>query len=273
MVRGIDHLVVAVRDLDAAAAHWTSLGFTVTPEAHHPWGTANRLVQLDGFFVELLTVADPSRIVEAGEGEFSFGAFNRDFLKTREGGSMLVLESADPAGDRAAFRNAGLPVFAPFSFERIAKGPDGTDKKVAFDLTFTSDQAAPEIGFFTCHNKYPENFWKAAYKSHENGVTALRRIIIVAEEPAEHHEFLEAFAGSRELRASSLGIELDTPRGTISIFSPAAFRSLYGTDAASSLPASRPVIAAIEFGNGKDTARKVFPGSEVGGLSVILPGA
>lgn len=271
MVRGIDHLVVAVRDLEAAAAAWQALGFTLTPEARHPWGTANRLVQLDGFFVELLTVADESGISEAGQGEFSFGAFNRDYLTSREGGSMLVLESADPAADRAAFEASGLPVYAPFSFERIARAPDGAERKVGFDLTFTTDKAAPGIGFFTCFNRFPENFWKPAFQRHENGVTALRRIVLVAEEPAEHHEFLEAFAGGRELRATSLGIELDTPRGTISVFSPAAFHQLYGGEAAASLPGNLPAIAAIEFSGPDAAGRKVIAGSELFGLTAILP--
>ncbi|MEP2388240.1 VOC family protein, partial [Hyphomonas sp.] len=120
MARGLDHVVVAVRDLDAAAKAWAELGFTVTPENRHAWGTANRLVQLDGFFIEILTVADESLIVEASEGDFSFGAFNRNFLKTRQGASMLVAEGVDPDQDRADFQRLGLTTYAPFSFERVA---------------------------------------------------------------------------------------------------------------------------------------------------------
>ena len=39
---GIDHVVIAVRDLDRARIGWTRLGFTLTPRGRHlGQGTAN----------------------------------------------------------------------------------------------------------------------------------------------------------------------------------------------------------------------------------------
>jgi catechol 2,3-dioxygenase-like lactoylglutathione lyase family enzyme len=55
MARGLDHIVHAVRDLDAAADLYRRLGFTVGARNKHPWGTHNHVVQLSGFFIELLT--------------------------------------------------------------------------------------------------------------------------------------------------------------------------------------------------------------------------
>ena len=51
-MRGLDHLVLTVRDLDAAEARFRALGFTLTPRAHHPFGTSNNLAIFDGL-VEL----------------------------------------------------------------------------------------------------------------------------------------------------------------------------------------------------------------------------
>ena len=78
------------------------LGFTVGARNRHAWGTHNHIVQLPGFFVELLTVAEPDKL---GTDGFSalFGTFNRLFLKCREGLSMLILESRDAAADAASF--------------------------------------------------------------------------------------------------------------------------------------------------------------------------
>ena len=45
MTRRIDHLVVAVRDLDGAGRFYERLGFQVGARNRHPWGTENRLVQ------------------------------------------------------------------------------------------------------------------------------------------------------------------------------------------------------------------------------------
>jgi len=270
MARGLDHLVVAVNDLDAAAAAYAGLGFTVTPENKHPWGTANRLVQLDGFFIELLSVADPGTIVEPCGTAFSFGAFNRDFLKKREGASMLVLESEGPERDRQDFLNAGLEVFDPFSFERIANLADGSTAKVAFDLTFLKDPLAPEIGFFTCRNRYPEHFWKAAFQSHENGARSVRSVCLLAENPADHHVFLSGFAGQRETRATSLGLELETPRGNISVFNPAVFRTIFGDEAAEDVQGGLPQIVALEIACRGVEKKKVIPASALFGLTLVL---
>lgn len=270
MVHGLDHVVVAVQDLDAAGRAWEKLGFTVTPEARHPWGTTNRLIQFDGFFVELLSVADDSLIREAGAGEFSFGAFNRDFLKKRQGGSMVVFESRDPDQDRASFEKHHLQTYAPFSFEREAKAPDGSVRKVAFDLTFVTDPLAPGIGYFTCHNRYPENFWKAEYQTHSNGAVGIDEIVLVAKDPCDHHEFLGSLMEQREMRATSLGLELKTPRGRIQVLTPDAYSRLFGREAFDGLPADLPAIAALVIKCRGIIARKVIPAQALFGLTLLL---
>ncbi|SFK74313.1 Glyoxalase-like domain-containing protein [Pseudovibrio ascidiaceicola] len=231
MTKGIDHIVLAVNSLRDAAGLWEQLGFKVTPTARHSWGTENRLVQLNGSFLEVLAIGENAELTEPSEGVFSFGAFNRDFLLKGEGASMFVMDSTSAADDREAYTAAGLPEYAPFSFERIAVSPEGEERQVAFDLTFTADPLSGELGFFTCHNKFPENFWKAEYQSHPNTVRDLSEVIFVADDPADHHEFLKAFIGERTARLSSLGVEIETSRGTVKVLSPSAYESLYGVKA------------------------------------------
>ena len=62
MARGLDHIVHAVRDLNAAADLYRRLGFTVGARNKHPWGTYNHIVQLPGFFIELLTLGEPEKL-------------------------------------------------------------------------------------------------------------------------------------------------------------------------------------------------------------------
>lgn len=270
MLRGLDHIVVAVHDLAAAGKAYEALGFTVTPENRHPWGTANRLIQLNGFFIELLSVAEPDLITETVGKQFSFGAFNRAFLAQREGASMLVMESRDAGFDRQDFEGLGLSLFEPFSFERVAHLPDGATAKVAFDLTILRDPLSPEIGYFTCHNKYPENFWKRPFQTHDNGAREIKTIYLVAEDPSDHHEFLGGFTGQREMRATSLGLDVETARGRISVLNPAAYRSLVGEGAAEALRGDLPQLSAIEIGTGRADRTGVFPATGMHGLTVIL---
>jgi hypothetical protein len=243
MSRGLDHIVHAVRDLDAAAALYRRLGFTVGARNRHPWGTHNHIVQLPGVFVELLTVAEPDKL---GSDGFStlFGKFNRDFLARREGLSFLILESRDAAADVAEFRAASIAASDALHFEREATRADGTKVKVGFSLAFARDSAA-EIGFASCRQHNPENFWSPALQQHPNGAVAVAGAAIVAENPSDHHIFLSAFTGERELIATSSGITAHTPRGDLAIMDGAAFHSHFGV--APPPAGERARLAALRF--------------------------
>jgi hypothetical protein len=231
MPRGLDHIVHAVRDLAAAAELYRRLGFTVGARNRHPreWGTQNHIVQFPGVFIELLSVTDTAGIAPPGERFFSFGAFNRDFLARQEGLAMIALEGRG-AADAEAFRAAGIGDFATYEFEREGKGPDGTPITVAFSLAFAADRQAPEAGFFTCLHRHPEHFWNPAFQAHANTAAAVAGVVLVAENPSDHHIFLSAFVGERDIHASSTGVTVPTPRGDIQVTDPAAFRIRFGVE-------------------------------------------
>jgi hypothetical protein len=218
-----------VRDLDAVGERYRALGFTVGARNRHPWGTHNAIVQFPGVFIELLTVGEPGLIPPARPRSISFGGSTKDFLARGEGLSMLVLEGKG-AADAEAFRAAGIGDFDVFDFEREGKRPDGSSVKVAFSLAFAADPKAPDTGFFTCQHHYPENFWNPAFQAHANGVTGVAGVVLVAENPADHHVFLKAFSGVSDLKSTSSGITIETPRGEIQVMDPAAFRLHYAAE-------------------------------------------
>jgi hypothetical protein len=233
-----------VHDLDAAGECYAALGFTVGARNRHPWGTHNRIVQCPGVFIELLSVGEMKRIPPARPRTVSFGAFTRDFLANGEGLSMLVLEGKGAADDAAAFRAAGIGDFDVFDFEREAKRPDGTTVKVAFSLAFALDKLA-DAGFFTCQQHYPENFWNPAFQKHPNTVETIAGVVFVADNPADHHIFFKAFAGVSDLKSTSAGISIETPRGEIQVMDGAAYRLHFGVAPPDTSRGMR--LAAIRF--------------------------
>lgn len=277
MARGIDHLVLAVRDLEAARAAYDRLGFMLTPEARHPFGTKNSLVRLDGSFLELLAIADPAAIPQPTKTFFSFAAFNRDFLERREGLSMLALKSRGTEADIADFAGQGLTVYDPVEFERIARAPDGSERKVAFSLAFTSERRLKECGFFTCRHRFPENFWRREYQHHANSARGIQSIVMVARDPADFHEFLSKFAGERDIESDSLGISIDTGEGRIDVVTPVAFRAWFGqaleieADPKPRFVASRIVVA--ELGAARDVLRANGVSFEERMSQVVVPAA
>lgn len=226
--RGIDHLVLCVRDLDAARELYERMGFTLTPPARHPFGTANALVQLDGCFLELLAVAEPDRIPDPGPGEFGFAAFNRDFLLGGEGMSMLVFESRDAAADRREFADSGLSRWAPFDFERLARLPDGSDVTVGFSLTFVTHADMARAAFFTCQQHAPQYFWKPEYQAHANTASTVAEVVMVAEDPARYRDLYAGLQGADAVAGDSDGLVVTTARGAISVLAPDAWKARYG---------------------------------------------
>lgn len=205
-MKRIDHLVVAVHDLDQAAGFCHRLGFQVGARNRHPWGTENRLVQFASSFIELITVADPAGIPPHGPGTFSFGAFVRDYLQRREGLAMLVLDSGDARADAACFAAAGIGAFEPFFFERRGRRPDGSETHVAFTLAFAN--AAPDAAFFVCQQHFPENFWNPPFQRHDNGATNITAVTLRLPDPAQHQPFLAAFTGDPGARLDGGRIEV-----------------------------------------------------------------
>ena len=218
----------AVRDLDAAGEFYRRAGFTVGARNRHPWGTHNRIVQLQNCFVEILTVADPEKIVPHGPRSFSFGAYHRDFLASREGLSMLILNSSNAAEDARAFESSGVSNFDVFDFSREGTKPDGTPVKVAFSLAFAQDKTSPHLGFAACQHHFPENFWDPAFQVHANGVSVAPGVAVVADNPTDHHIFLEAFTGVRDLHSTSIGLTARTGNGDVEIMEQVAFRDRFG---------------------------------------------
>lgn len=243
MPRGLDHIVHAVRDLDAAAALYRKLGFTVGARNRHPWGTHNHIVQFPGSFIELLTLAEPDKLGEDGFSRL-FGAYNRDFLQTDEGLSLLILESRDAVADEQDFRAAGIAGSEVMRFEREGRRPDGTVVKLGFSLAFADDILAPQIHFATCQQHYPENFWNPAFQKHANSVSGIAGVVAVAERPEQHRAFMQMFAGA-PATAQDGGFAIATARGAIEMMNPAAFVGRFGVAAPNVSRGAR--LAALRF--------------------------
>jgi catechol 2,3-dioxygenase-like lactoylglutathione lyase family enzyme len=217
MSRGLDHLVLAVRDLDAAARFYERLGFQVGGRNRHPWGTENRIVQFSGSFLELITVADSAKIPTHHPRRFSFGAFVQSYLTRREGFAMLVLESQDAKTDAHLFAEAGIGDFEPFFFERRGRRPDGSEVQVGFTLAFALDEAASDVGFFVCEQHHPENFWNPVFQIHPNGATALGAVVLASPDPARHERFLTVLTGADRTTATGEDRSFQLARGRIDV--------------------------------------------------------
>lgn len=227
-MKGINHLVLAAHDLAALCDAWAALGFTLTPRGQHPFGTGNSVIQLHGSYLELLAVTIPQDVVEHGEGEFSFSAFNRDFLRRHEGFSMLVFDTRDAHADIAAWSEAGLQTYAPFEFGRMAKLPGGEDIHVGFSLAFVSNPAAPWFGHFACQHFSPDYFAQPRYQTHPNTARSIHDVWISGDGSLGLAEHMKSVMGAPGRSEPPGRIVFDTPTGTVVLATPRAFEAAFG---------------------------------------------
>ena len=285
MPHGLDHVVHAVRNVDAAADFYVRAGFMVGGRNRHPWGTHNRIVQLKNCYIEILEVAEPEKIMPHGPRFFSFGAFNQDFLARREGFSMLLLNSRDAAADARSFEASGIGAFDVFDFSREGKRPDGSTVKLAFSLAFAAEPNSPDLRFAVCQHHYPQNFWNPAFQTHTNGAQRVSGVAMIANHPARHGDFLKAYTGARKVTSNAAGISVHTENGDIEILEPSASRNGLGIPVkvdgeAITLNAMRFAVAdlaatdALHRQNGVTVRRQgdrlVVPADEAFGATLIF---
>jgi len=124
MLLGIDHLVIAVRDPDAAAAELErDVGLAFTGGGRHEaMGTFNRLAFLGDTYLELIGVFD--RGLVASPATFPVGRASMAMLDAgHEGLATYALATDDVAGDAMRLRTGGSPIGEPVAGSRIR--PDG----------------------------------------------------------------------------------------------------------------------------------------------------
>lgn len=229
-MRGLNHLVLAGRDLDAMQSLYARLGFTVTPRAQHPFGTGNVVIQLKGCYLELLSVTIPQDVIEHGADSFSFSAFNRDYLDRHEGFSMAVFDTADAAADIAAWKAAGLPTYAPFGFRRPGRLPDGRDITLGFQLAYTSAPQAPWLGHFSCQHFAPEYYEQPQFLEHANAARAVHDVWVSGDGATGLAGHFATLTGLPAEQDGDGRLTFRTRTGRFVLAEPAAFRAAFGVE-------------------------------------------
>ena len=91
---GIDHPLLATRDIGALRNRLIALGFTMTAIGQHPWGTSTSLAMFDGCLLEIMGIYDDSLLDEVPAGAFRFGRHIHAYLQKREGVALSAEERA-----------------------------------------------------------------------------------------------------------------------------------------------------------------------------------
>jgi hypothetical protein len=158
MLLGIDHIVIACHDPDAAADLITAeVGLMAGGGGRHPrFGTFNRLIWLGDAYLELMGVSDP--VLARGRG---IGAATLELLEQgREGVASFAIASDRLTADIATLQAAGAPYDDPKPGER--ERPDG---EVVRWATALPDRLGPDGLPFVIEHRYEGAEWGAAARA------------------------------------------------------------------------------------------------------------
>ena len=173
MVTGMDHVIVAVRDLDRAMEAYRRLGFTPTDRGEHPvLGTHNHLFMFGTDYFELIGVKRPGPDNQRW----------RDILADREGLAGIALATSDAEGAMAALAARGLPTLPVSYFGRPVAVPEGM-AEAKFAAAYVPDAVTPAAPMFFCQHFTPELVWRPEWQHHPNGVTAVVEVMALAADP------------------------------------------------------------------------------------------
>ncbi len=197
-IRGLDHPIIGVQDLEQARADWRRLGFTTTPRGRHiGWGTANYCIMFPLDYVEILGIVDATQYVHGLDR----------FLERRQGvlGLALATGDADSAFERLS--HCGLAGEPPKDLSRILELPEG-DVLPAFRLVHPAEPEAFGLRGFLCQHLTPDLERRPEWLDHPNGA---RRIAMVSIATADREALIpryRALLGDAAVHADRDGVTI-----------------------------------------------------------------
>jgi hypothetical protein len=202
----LDHVVVNARDdLDAAAALWGRLGFTLTPRGRHTLGTINHLAMFGTDYLEL--IAAPSARDDLPPMRFPAGL------------NALVFGTEDAAATRAALLAAEVPAEPVLAFSRPVALPDGM-RDAAFRTVGLPDGTLPGGRAYFCQHLTRDLVWRDEWRRHPNGVVGVAAVVISARDPAAVGARFERLFGAAAIAGIEGGIRLACGLTRIEVVAP-----------------------------------------------------
>ncbi|MGV1793904.1 VOC family protein [Rhizobium sp. A37_96] len=238
----LDHLVLPTVNIALARERLGKLGFTVAPDARHPFGTENACVFLaDKTYLEPLGVASQEQCETSVADGNVFVARDQAyrFRVGEDGFSAMVFGTDDAVADDARFKAGAISAGRMLDFSRPMKMPDGTETTAGFRLAFAADLRAPDFLAFCCQRINPLPADRSVLERHENGVSGIARVALSASKPEAYRAFFEEVVGGPRISEHSFGLTIETANAELEILTPEGMEAFYDLPVRASDPGLR----------------------------------
>jgi catechol 2,3-dioxygenase-like lactoylglutathione lyase family enzyme len=242
----LDHVGIAAHDLDALAAIYQGLGFTLTPLARHagrltpdgpvvPFGTGNRCAMLGvpgrpAGYLELIARIDACAPANSLDR----------FLQRYEGIHIVAFGIADEQAELARLRAAGFDIPGVAYLERPVDQDDPSKGTARFARLPLPNEASPEGRMQLIRHLTPELIWRDGWLAHPNRAERLAGLVIcVADVQAAAGRFARLTGTAAEPDGGMARFRLDG--GLLTLTTPAALETLLP----GFVPPTLPFVAGV----------------------------
>lgn len=243
---GIDHPLIAVRDLDQAIETYRSLGFFIAPPSQHPWGTSTALALFHHQILEIVSIGDASLLDGYETGGFRFGRHVEGFLKESEGVALTALFTEDAEEAEAQLVERGIPCTGTIDFGRDVVRVDGQPDRTKTTLKVFRNDAMPRLSVFACQQHRRDLLEFPDRMTHPNGAHGFAAATIVAENKAPVLDWLTRIHGVSSTTDAEGFDSVQTTNGYWRIVNPQQFQSLFLTNLPDDFLTDGPRIAALD---------------------------
>ena len=245
---GLDHALVAVRDIGAARTLYMELGFASRGFSQHPWGTSNTVFIFRDQLFEIVSIGDAGLLDSYETNGFRFGQHVLGYLAKGEGVALTALNSTDAEADAQQLASRGVAVTGTIDFGRDVTRSDGVPDRTSTRLKVLFNDRFPRLSLFACQQfrrdliEYPE------WMDHPNGVWAIAGMTILstASDSADIAEWLSRVHDAPPVRDGNR-ILVKTAKGRWSIVDGSGFRDLHGKIGGPVAPQGDAFIAGIDL--------------------------
>ncbi|WMD22181.1 VOC family protein [Achromobacter seleniivolatilans] len=210
----LDHLVVNTRfDTDEAARLFGGLGFTLTPQGRHAFGSVNHLMVFQDDYLELIGLPTDG------------GTLRQEILDNPGGIDGLVYKPASADDVHAALSKAGASVAPLHAFTRPLE-LDGAWHEASFRTVRYTPGAFEAGRVYYCQHLTPELVWRPEWQAHANGVLGLAGLTLVSSRaPSDALAYAQAAFGQVHLGAE--GFSIPSPGFSVTLLDPEAYARRY----------------------------------------------
>ncbi|MDA8230733.1 MAG: VOC family protein [Magnetospirillum sp.] len=241
-VIGLDHVVIAVRDLAEAARSFRRLGFTTTPRGHHPeWGTVNHCLMFEHDYIELL----------AAENAGAHADRVRAFTAVREGAMELSFASDDTAAAAEGLRRLGVEVGTPRALSRRLDTPEQTT--LAFTELPLPPGTTPGVDSRLVQHITQERLRFPEWLDHPNGARGIISATAIVEDPTGAIPAWDRVFGPHSATPTDNTVTVHTGDGLVFLCRPDELTQLH-PEAELDIAPQPPAIVAVAV-RVADTAR------------------